>query len=98
MEKELICPCCEKHNFSVSNNYEVCPICKWRDDLLQRTEPDVSGGANKLSLNQYRLKWEAEEANQTLTQISNKYPDIKEDLDKVKQILSSLALKEAVTN
>jgi anaerobic ribonucleoside-triphosphate reductase len=51
MNYETICPCCGEHKFSVSNNYEVCPICKWRDDLLQRVEPDTKG-ANVLTLNQ----------------------------------------------
>jgi hypothetical protein len=52
-----ICPCCEQHDFIMPNNYEACPICHWKDDLLQRMEPDFKGGANKLSLNEYKIQW-----------------------------------------
>jgi hypothetical protein len=46
--------------FEYVDFFETCPICHWQDDGLQRTEPDLAGGANKLSLNQYRRKWLAE--------------------------------------
>jgi len=94
----LICPCCEKYYFKIEDNDEICPVCEWQDDMIQRRDPERTGGANKLSLYQYKLKWETQQVNQTLTQISIKYPDIKEDLDKAKHILSLLALKEAATN
>ena len=57
MKKETICPCCEQHHFEVNDNYEICPICHWEDDGLQRKKPDYGGGANVLSLNEYKLQW-----------------------------------------
>jgi hypothetical protein len=36
---------------------EICKICLWQDDGLQEDDPDFEGGANKLSLNQYRTQW-----------------------------------------
>lgn len=51
-KKQLLCPVCKKHYFSELNAYEICPICGWEDDKLQRKDPDMKGGANKLSLNE----------------------------------------------
>ena len=44
------CPVCGKHLFEESGAYEICPVCGWEDDPVQRREPDLIGGANKLSL------------------------------------------------
>jgi hypothetical protein len=57
MNNTTNCPCCEQHDFTVPNNYEVCPVCHWRDDLVQRKETDFKGGANELSLNEHRVNW-----------------------------------------
>ncbi|MCD7762725.1 MAG: hypothetical protein LUI14_05920 [Lachnospiraceae bacterium] len=54
----LICPVCGKHIFKVRDFYEVCPVCGWEDDGLQRDDPDFAGGANELSLNEYRAQYE----------------------------------------
>ena len=35
----------------------ICAYCGWEDDGLQNDEPDYFGGANKMSLNQYRQFW-----------------------------------------
>ena len=32
--------------------FEICPVCFWEDDSLQYLDPDRSGGANKVSLNE----------------------------------------------
>jgi len=53
-----ICPCCYQHHFEYDNNFETCPVCKWQDDGVQRDDPDYPGGANKLSLNQFRAQWQ----------------------------------------
>jgi len=50
----VACPCCEAMSLSEIDNYEICPICNWEDDSLQRNEPDRDGGANWLSLNRSR--------------------------------------------
>ena len=57
MDRKKICPVCEKYEFEEQDAYEICPVCDWEDDLLQRKNPDYSGGANKLSLNEYRKKY-----------------------------------------
>ena len=59
MNDKTICPCCKQHHFQYQDFYESCPICGWQDDLVQRDDPNYPGGANKLSLNQFRKQWEA---------------------------------------
>lgn len=59
MNDRLLCPVCGKYKFEREDWYEVCPVCGWEDDPLQRDEPDYSGGANDMSLNEYRAAWEA---------------------------------------
>ncbi|MDO4285377.1 MAG: CPCC family cysteine-rich protein [Eubacteriales bacterium] len=53
----LLCPCCGKHRFKEEGFYEICPVCGWEDDPLQRDEPDFEGGANDESLNQARARY-----------------------------------------
>lgn len=50
--KNTLCPVCKKYHFSTIKSYEICPICGWEDDCLQRKNPDFKGGANKMSLNE----------------------------------------------
>ena len=54
-----ICPVCGKHQFEKEGYYEGCPVCWWRDDDVQTRLPDFEGGANDLSLNQFRAEYEA---------------------------------------
>ena len=49
-----LCPVCNKHHFKQIGKYEICPICGWEDDPIQRKEQDFSGGANTMSLRQAR--------------------------------------------
>ena len=51
------CPVCRKHTFDRINSYEICPVCGWEDDPVQRKDPDFRGGANKLSLNEAREEY-----------------------------------------
>lgn len=52
MNDRTICPVCGKHHFEEEDFYEICPVCGWEDDGIQRDDPDYTGGANKMSLNQ----------------------------------------------
>ena len=58
---DLHCPCCGQFEYEEVNGYEVCEVCGWEDDPLQFEKPDYAGGANRLSLNEYRKKWQAGE-------------------------------------
>ena len=48
------CPCCGYYTLESVGEYEICPVCFWEDDPLQREKPDYEGGANELSLNECR--------------------------------------------
>jgi hypothetical protein len=49
------CAVCGLHE--IAYDFDICPICGWQDDLLQNVEPDFTGGANELSLHQYKETW-----------------------------------------
>ena len=46
------CPVCGKFDFEGYNCFDDCEVCGWIDDAVQVNEPDLEGGANKMSLNQ----------------------------------------------
>lgn len=48
------CPVCGKYEFEDEGSYDICPYCGWEDDDIQLDDPDYSGGANEMSLNEYR--------------------------------------------
>ena len=52
---QTMCPVCGKYSFT--ENYEICPVCKWENDPVQRKDPCFTGGANKMSLNSAREKY-----------------------------------------
>jgi hypothetical protein len=54
------CACCGFATLPEDSMFEICPLCGWEDDDIQNDDPDYPGGANKLSLNEYRYRWEAE--------------------------------------
>lgn len=43
------CPVCGETDLF---DYDICPICGWQNDPIQKEKPDMTGGANKMSLNQ----------------------------------------------
>lgn len=49
---ETLCPVCGKFYFSEVDSDEICEVCGWQDDKLQKMKPDYSGGANVMSLNE----------------------------------------------
>ena len=42
----------------IEHCYYICNYCGWEDDSLQNDEPDYFGGANEMSLNQYKKFWD----------------------------------------
>ena len=52
------CPCCGGNTLEEENFYNICDVCGWEDDPGQREHPDDPIGANEISLNQYKAKWE----------------------------------------
>jgi hypothetical protein len=45
------CPACGYLVFEEPpGSYDICPICFWEDDVVQLHNPDLAGGANKVSL------------------------------------------------
>ena len=59
MDADALCPCCGDYGFKERGKLEICPLCGWADDPPQREEPGRGGGANKLSLDASRARWEA---------------------------------------
>jgi len=53
MENEIICPVCGKYSFSEECDYDICKFCGWENDGCSE-----SGGANGLSLKDYRTRYE----------------------------------------
>lgn len=43
------CPVCNKHDLEA---FDICPSCGWENDTVQLCDPDFSGGANRMSLNE----------------------------------------------
>ena len=50
------CPCCGFLTLTGKppGTFEICPVCYWEDNKVQYDDPDVSGGANDVSLAQAR--------------------------------------------
>ncbi|CQR71668.1 hypothetical protein SOV_04640 [Sporomusa ovata DSM 2662] len=48
------CACCGNETITEPDFYEICPVCGWEDDGVQREDPDYKGGANQMSLNEAR--------------------------------------------
>ena len=57
-----LCPVCGKFRFLEDDNFEICEVCSWEDDGLQREDPNFFGGANVISLNQAREVWKQTES------------------------------------
>ena len=53
-ENKVLCPCCGEGLVEEGHNYDVCDVCYWEDDPVQFEDPDYSGGANRISLNEAR--------------------------------------------
>jgi hypothetical protein len=53
------CPCCDYLTFEhpTDGSYDICSVCFWEDDLVQKEDPDYAGGANRVSLNEARANF-----------------------------------------
>jgi len=49
------CPVCGQNRLG---KFEICENCGWENDPIQRNNPDMEGGANKQSLNEYKAEFE----------------------------------------
>lgn len=51
---KFACPCCGYKTFRAqpSGSYDICQVCFWEDDLIQLEDPELEGGANRVSLKQ----------------------------------------------
>lgn len=65
---DWICPVCGKSNQGETPTHDVCLTCEWEDDPLQRKDPNYWGGANDLSLNDYKTEWQKSNAQSPVYQ------------------------------
>lgn len=69
------CPVCGlEHVFPEPASYGICPRCHWEDDPVQLAHPDFFRGANHLSLNAARRKWEVQSARWERRQAKRRLP------------------------
>lgn len=59
-ETNCICPVCGQSKFD--DEFDICNVCFWENDTYQSDNPDEDGGANRLSLSDYKKWWDALEA------------------------------------
>jgi rubrerythrin len=54
-----VCPCCGHRTLEEEprGTYEICPVCYWEDDPVQKENPDYPGGANRVSLRTARQNY-----------------------------------------
>ncbi len=65
-QEKFPCPCCGYKTLDdkPDGTYNICPVCFWEDDGVQFSNPDYSGGANRVSLREAQrnfLKYGASE-------------------------------------
>ena len=54
------CPICGKYLFMQDNSFDICKYCGWEDDGVQADDPKFWGGANELSLIDYKKNYDEE--------------------------------------
>ena len=54
---KIKCPVCGQYEFEEKDDFDICDVCGWENDGLQYDNPDYWGGANDMSLNQYKKAW-----------------------------------------
>lgn len=55
--KSFACRCCRY--LTISDQWDICPICGWEHDEIQESDPDDDGDANKVSLRQAQQNYVA---------------------------------------
>lgn len=53
---DYVCPVCRQYKFAGA--FDICEVCFWENDDLQCDDAELSGGANRLCLNDYRKWWQ----------------------------------------
>ena len=53
--EKLSCPCCGYA--TITEEHDICPICRWQFDCWQRDSPDDDKGPNYVSLRQARINF-----------------------------------------
>ena len=53
------CLCCGYLTMwtDITGSFDICEVCGWANDSVQAAEPDFTGGANKMTLNQARANY-----------------------------------------
>ncbi len=73
---DTICPVCEGYYFEFNNDFDICPICGWENDGVQRDKKDYWGGANSISVNEAKVIYsllQNEATKSKVSQIIDKY-------------------------
>lgn len=52
------CPVCGKYEFEDEGLSDICSFCGWEDDPVMEEDPDYSGGANELCLNDLEAQYQ----------------------------------------
>ncbi len=77
--KKYKCPCCEFNTLdSAPGHFDICPVCYWQDDNIQRDDPNYKGGANSISLNEARQNYKKTGA-MLLKYLKNVRPPLEEE-------------------
>lgn len=50
------CDCCGYYTL-MNESDDICPVCWWQEDNVQRRYPDSTGGANEISLNEAKKNY-----------------------------------------
>lgn len=59
MNRKWKCPCCGYNTLTEEpGGYDICKVCFWEDDPVQRRDITMEGGANTVSLQQARINYE----------------------------------------
>lgn len=51
-----LCKVCKTGH--INHEFDICSVCGWEDNVIQNDDPNYSGGANHMNLNQYIKFWQ----------------------------------------